>query len=184
MSDNTNNTSTLQSYVDSATGAVQSAISSITGNTTEQAKGDAKQSKADAEYQASHATAKVPGFTASSSGAITKDDPDRQAGAWNQTIGSAKETIGGLVGSQQLKQDGREQNLSGQGQEAKGQLNDYTTGIGNRVQGTVGSAAAGLTGDHDGQAEYERVHAEGKSRQRGAEHDIIKEQEAKAPKSS
>jgi uncharacterized protein YjbJ (UPF0337 family) len=30
------NTSTLQSYVDSATGAVQSAIGSLTGNTSDQ----------------------------------------------------------------------------------------------------------------------------------------------------
>jgi uncharacterized protein YjbJ (UPF0337 family) len=103
MSDNTNNTnntSTFQSYVDSATGAVQNMIGSVTGNTTDQAKGDAKQQKAGAEYDASHATAKVPGFSASSSGAVTKDDPDRSTGAWNQTLGSAKETVGGLIGSE------------------------------------------------------------------------------------
>jgi hypothetical protein len=63
-------------------------------------KGEAKQNKADAEYDASHATAKIPGFTASSSGSVTKDDPDRVAGSYNQTMGSAKETLGGLVGSE------------------------------------------------------------------------------------
>jgi uncharacterized protein YjbJ (UPF0337 family) len=94
------NTSTLKSYVDSATGAVQSAIGSLTGTTGDQVKGDAKQQKAEAEYDASHATAKLPGFSASSSGAVTKDDPDRSAGAWNQTIGSTKEAVGGLVGSE------------------------------------------------------------------------------------
>lgn len=33
-------------------------------------------------------------------GAITKDDPNRTEGSWNQTVGSAKEAVGGLIGSQ------------------------------------------------------------------------------------
>lgn len=94
------NTSTLQSYIDSASGAVQSALGSLTGSTADQNAGEAKKSKADLENEASHATAKVPGFSASSSGAITKDDPNRQEGAWNQTIGSGKEFIGGVVGAE------------------------------------------------------------------------------------
>jgi len=177
MSDNT---STLKSYVDSATGAVQNLVGSVTGNTTDQTKGEAKQHKADAEYEASHATLKGPGFSASSSGAVTKDDPDRSAGAWNQTMGSAKETAGGLVGSENLKQQGRQQNLEGQQQEAKGQLNDFGSGVGNRVQGTVGGAVAGLTGDSEGQAHYQGMHDKGKTQQRGAEHDIQKQADAKA----
>lgn len=101
MSDSNNsNPSTLQSYVDSATGAVQSAIGSVTGSTGDQAKGQTKQDKADVEDKASHAAVKGPGFAAPSSGAVTKDDPDRTSGSWNQTIGSAKETVGGLVGSE------------------------------------------------------------------------------------
>lgn len=63
--------------------------------------GEAKKDKATLEHEASHATAKLPGgISASSSGAVTKDDPNRQEGAWNQTIGSAKETVGNLVGSE------------------------------------------------------------------------------------
>ena len=37
-------------------------------------------------------------------------------------MGSAKETIGNLVGNQNLKQQGREQNISGQGQEGTGTI--------------------------------------------------------------
>lgn len=99
MSDGKDQTSTLQSYVDSATGAAQSVIGSITGNASDQKTGDAKRDEAQKEYDASQATAKLPGFTASSAGAVTKDDPDRRDGSWNQTVGSAKETLGGLVGS-------------------------------------------------------------------------------------
>jgi hypothetical protein len=77
-----------------------------------------------------------------------------------------------------LKQSGRQQNLEGREQEAKGQLSDFGSGVGNRVQGTVGSAVAGLTGDREGQAHYDQLHAEGKTRQRGAEHDIQKQAEA------
>ena len=66
-----------------------------------QVEGQAKQQKGEAEYDASHATAKLPGgITASSSGAVTKDHPDRTAGSWNQTAGSAKEFVGGVVGSE------------------------------------------------------------------------------------
>ena len=62
--------------------------------------GEAKKDKAAVESDLSHATLKAPGISASSSGAITKDDPARQEGAWNQTVGSAKETVGNLVGSE------------------------------------------------------------------------------------
>lgn len=95
--------STLQSYVDSATGAVQSAIGSLTGNTADQAKGEQLKAGADAEHEASQANVKVAGTTVSSDGGVAKDDPNRSQGSWNQTLGSAKETVGGLVGSEVSK---------------------------------------------------------------------------------
>jgi uncharacterized protein YjbJ (UPF0337 family) len=94
------NTSTLQSYIDSASGAVQTVLGNITGSNADKNAGEIKQDKAALENDASHATVKVPGFSASSSGAITKDDPNRQEGAWNQTIGSGKEFVGGIVGAE------------------------------------------------------------------------------------
>lgn len=93
-------TSTLQSYMDSASGAAQSILGSVTGSNADKQAGQQKQDKASLENDASHATAKVPGFSASSSGAITQDDPDRQKGAWNQTVGSGKEFVGGIIGSE------------------------------------------------------------------------------------
>lgn len=148
--------------------------------TTPQAEGAAKQNKGDAEYDASHATAKVPGFTASSAGAITKDDPDRTTGSWNQTVGSAKETVGGLIGSEDLKQTGRQQNAQGQEQEARGQLKDFGSGLSDRASGALGNAVAGVTGDRVKQAEYQNQHDVGKTQQRGAEHDIQKQADAAA----
>ena len=119
------NTSTLQSYIDSATGAVQSAMGSLTGSagdqvcslphpslslcrissalyilTNKQSAGETRKDKAQLENDASHATAKLGNYSVSSSGAITKDDPNRSEGSWNQTIGSAKSAVGGLVGSE------------------------------------------------------------------------------------
>lgn len=179
MSDN--NASTLKSVVDATTGAVQNAIGSLTGNTRDQAEGKAKQDKADAEYDASQATAKLPGITATASG-VTKDHPDRAAGSYNQTVGAAKEAVGGVIGSESLKQSGRQQNLEGQEQEAKGQLSDLASGTADRVTGTVGSAVAGLTGNNVKQEEFQRQHDTGKTQQRGAEHDIKKQAEAEANK--
>ncbi|GAP84688.1 putative mismatched base pair and cruciform dna recognition protein [Rosellinia necatrix] len=172
------NTSTLKSAIDAVTGAAQNAIGSITGSTTDQAKGEAKQHKANAEYDASQATVKIPGFTASSSGAVTKDDPDRAAGAYNQTMGSAKEALGGLIGSESVKAAGRNQNREGQDQEAKGQINDYVSGVGDRITGTAGAAFSSLTGNTNAEAEYRDQHNQGKTQQRGAEHDIKKKADA------
>ena len=169
------NTSTLQSYVDSATGAVQSTIGSLTGNASDQNAGEAKKTKAELENDASQATLKAGNLTASSSGAVTKDDPKRTEGSWNQTVGSAKEAVGGLVGNESLKQAGARQNAEGKGQEAEGQLSDLGSGIGNRVSGAVGGAVAGITGDRDAQLKAQEQHDVGKTQQRGAEHDIQKQ---------
>jgi uncharacterized protein YjbJ (UPF0337 family) len=94
------NTSTLQSYVDSVSGAAQNILGSITGSNADQREGQAKQDKAQVEHDASHAAVTGMGYSASSSGAVTKNDPNRQEGSWNQTVGSGKEMLGGLVGSE------------------------------------------------------------------------------------
>ncbi|KAL7820329.1 hypothetical protein V8C44DRAFT_354481 [Trichoderma aethiopicum] len=182
MSDNTTTTnnkpSTLSSYLESATGAVQNAVGNLTGNTSHQAEGEVRKQKAEAEYDASQAAAKLPGGTVSSTGTFAKDDPNRTTGSWNQTVGAAKETLGGLTGNESLKQSGREQNLEGQQQEAKGQLRDYGHGLSDRAQGAVGSALAGAVRDKEGQERYEELHDHGKTKQRGAEVDIQKQAEA------
>lgn len=77
-----------------------------------------------------------------------------------------------------MKTAGHQQNLEGRNQEAKGQFNDLTSGAGDRVKGTVGSAVAGLTGDKEEQERYNQQRAEGKTQQRGVEHDLQKQAEA------
>lgn len=74
-----------------------------------------------------------------------------------------------------MKRDGQEQNAAGKGQEAQGQLNDLTSGIGNRVSGAVGGVTSAITGDKAKQAEAQEKHDVGKTQQRGAEHDIKKQ---------
>ncbi|EAQ92319.1 hypothetical protein CHGG_00554 [Chaetomium globosum CBS 148.51] len=175
-----NNTSTLKSYVDSATGAVQNAAGSLFGSTGDEAQGKVKQQKAEAEHDASHAAVKVPGGTLSSTG-VAKDDPDRSAGVVEpdgRPYSHAQTLIISRV-PQSLKQAGRDQNRAGQEQEARGQINDFTSGVGDRVTGALGSAAAGLTGDRAKQEEYQAKHDTGKTQQRGAEIDIQKQAEAR-----
>lgn len=174
MSSN-DNTSSLKSVVDTATGYVNSGIAALTGSTGDQAKADEYKSKGAAESDLSHAAAKAGPFTISSSGAPAKDNADRSQGQWDQTIGSAKETVGNLLGNESLKQQGRDQNFQGQGQEAKGQLSDLGKGVSDRVQGTLGGAASALTGDRSGQAKFADIHDEGKTRQRGVEMDLDKQ---------
>ncbi|ORY13210.1 hypothetical protein BCR34DRAFT_481529 [Clohesyomyces aquaticus] len=174
-SNNKDQTSTLQSYVDSATATVQSAIGSITGNPADKQQASDKKVVADAEHDLSHSAAKVGPFTASPSGGIAKDDPNRSAGAWNQNVGALKESVGGFVGAEGLKQEGVRQNKEGQGQEAEGQLKDLGQGLGDRVGGAVGSAVAGLSGNTAAKSEAQKQHDDGKARQRGVEADLQKQ---------
>ena len=62
--------------------------------------------------------------------------------------------------------------MSGDRQEAQGQLSDLGGGIGDRVQGTVGGIVAGVTGDRQAQEKYQAIHDDGKTAQRSAEADI------------
>jgi len=87
MSSNNDQPSTLQSYVDSATGAVQNAFGALTGSSSDKAAGQNKKAEGQAKDDASHATLKLPGMTATASG-VTADDSRRSEGSWNQTLGS------------------------------------------------------------------------------------------------
>merc|ERR1711939_53166 len=158
MSSN-DNTSSLQSVMDTATGYINSGIAAVTGSAGDQAKADQYKTKGEAESDLSHTAAKAGPFTISSSGAPAKDNSQRTQGQWDQTVGSAKETVGNLVGGADLKQQGREQNLQGQSQEAKGQLSDLGKGVSDRAE----------------QQRYADVHDEGKTRQRGVELDLDKQ---------
>ena len=73
-------------------------------------------------------------------------------------MGSVKEATGNLIGSDNLRQQGREQNLQGQGQEAKGQMSDLGQGISDRVGGAVGGAYANLTGNKTAEQAYRDQH--------------------------
>ncbi|KAF2689150.1 hypothetical protein K458DRAFT_413448 [Lentithecium fluviatile CBS 122367] len=168
-------TSTLQSAIDQVSAAGQSILGSLTGNPADKREADNKQAVADAESDLSHSAAKAGPFTVNASGGIAKDDPNRSAGSWNQTVGSAKEAVGGLVGAEGLKQEGIRQNQEGKGQEAQGQLTDLGKGVSDRVGGAVGGAVAGLTGNQAQKDEAQRQHDEGKARQRGVEHDVTKQ---------
>ncbi|KAI4747156.1 hypothetical protein E4T50_02556 [Aureobasidium sp. EXF-12298] len=174
------NTSTLQSYIDSASGAAQSALGSLIGSNADKAcptAGENKKAEADIKHDASHAGANIGGYSVSASG-VAENDPNRSAGSWNQTLGSGKETLGNLIGNESLKQQGAQQNQEGKEQEAKGQLSDLGSGIADRVSGTVGGAVAGVTGNEADKAKFQAKHDQGKTQQRGVEADLDKQARA------
>ncbi|TIA41510.1 hypothetical protein D6C78_01721 [Aureobasidium pullulans] len=170
-------TSTLQSYIDSASGAAQSALGSLIGSNADKNAGENKKAEAEIKHDASRAGANVGGYSVSASG-IAQNDPNRSEGSWNQTVGSGKEALGNLVGNESLKKQGVQQNAEGKEQEAKGQLNDLGSGIADRVSGTVGGAVASVTGNQADKAKYEAKHDEGKTQQRGVEADLDKQARA------
>ncbi|KAI5811364.1 hypothetical protein DFH27DRAFT_597154 [Peziza echinospora] len=163
--------STLQSYVDSATATVQSAISSLTGSNVDKASAEAKKEAAADEHAASHASAKI-GPVSVASGTATLDNQDRRDGQWNETVGSAKKALGNLTGNESLKASGTRQEQEGQGQKAAGQLTDLASGTADRLTGTVGGGLSSLVGNTSAQAEYQHQHDQGKATVRGVEHDV------------
>ncbi|KAF3010030.1 hypothetical protein E8E13_011472 [Curvularia kusanoi] len=175
MSTSKDQTSTGQSYLDQAAGAVQSALGSLTGSTADKAQGENRKLEAAAEKDLSHTTAKAGPFTTTASGGIAQDSPDRSAGAWNQNVGALKESVGGFLGAQGLKQEGIEQNRAGKGQEAQGQMSDLGKGVQDRVGGAVGGVVAGLTGNEAQKEAARKQHDDGKALQRGVEADLQKE---------
>jgi len=168
-------TSTVKSYADSAVAAGQSLLGSITGNPVDKNQAANKRSTAQAEHDASHSVGKLGPIAVSPSGGVSADHPDRTEGSYNQTIGAAKEAIGNAVGADGLRKEGQRQNAEGKGQEAEGQLRDYGTGIGERVKGGIGGAVAGALGDREGEERARQRHDDGKTAQRSAEHDIIRQ---------
>jgi len=176
MSSNDNSSSsTVKSYVDQVVGTAQSAIGSVTGNNQNKGQGGTTKKQAETEQDASHTTAKVSPFTADpNTGAAAKADPGRSGGSWNQTVGAAKESIGNLIGNENLRQEGIRQNAEGKSQEAKGQVQDFSEGITKRVQGALGSVGAAITGDRESEARWRDIQDEGKAKHKGAEADILK----------
>jgi uncharacterized protein YjbJ (UPF0337 family) len=107
------------------------------------------------------------------------DHPDRAQGRWEQTVGSAKETLGGLTGSANLKQQGADQRRAGEQKEAVGQMSDLGQGAADRAEGAMRSAIAGFKGDHEERAKWDAVHDRGKEVQRSVEKEV--EGQTKAP---
>ncbi|KAI9823749.1 MAG: hypothetical protein M1832_002306 [Thelocarpon impressellum] len=176
MTDNT--TSTLKSYVDSATGAAQSALGSLTGSTADKVQGENRRDEAAAKDDLSHSIGKLGPVNVAPSGAASVDDERRTQGSWDQTVGSTKEAVGGLIGAEGLKQQGARQNQAGKGLEAEGQLSDYGSGVADRAKGAVGGVVAGVTGDREGQERYRAQHDIGKTQERSAEMDIQRQANA------
>lgn len=109
---------------------------------------------------------------------VAANDPNRSQGSWNQTIGSGKEMVGNLVGSEALKAEGAQQNREGQQQQAQGQLSDLGSGVADRARGTVGEAVAGLTGNQAAKEASQAQHDRGKTLQRGVESELQKQADA------
>ncbi|KAL8806518.1 MAG: hypothetical protein Q9182_001301 [Xanthomendoza sp. 2 TL-2023] len=172
------NTSTAKSYLDSAVAQGQSVLGSLTGSTGDKNEATARKNQAATEKDASHTVGKLGPLNVSPSGGVSTDDPNRTEGSYNQTIGSAKESLGGLVGAESLKKEGAQQNAQGKGQEAQGQLSDLGSGVKDRVQGTLGGIGASVTGDREKEEEMRLKHDDAKTKQRSAEADMQKQADA------
>ncbi|KAF3912579.1 hypothetical protein ABW21_db0205715 [Orbilia brochopaga] len=167
--------STLGSILQSAAGTIQSGIGQLTGSGKDVNAGETKKVAAEQQHEQSHATAKLGPVTATGEGGAHVDNKDRQQGAWDQTIGSGKQFVGGVVGNESLKQQGRAQYDQGVQQETAGQASDLVEGVGNRVTGAIGSM---VSNDKNVQDAYSRQHDDGKAAVRSVQHDLQRQAEA------
>ncbi|KAK6329682.1 hypothetical protein TWF696_003552 [Orbilia brochopaga] len=167
--------STLGSMLQSAAGTIQSGIGQLTGSGKDVNAGETKKVAAEQQNEQSHATAKLGPVTATADGAAHVDNKDRQQGAWDQTIGSGKQFIGGVVGNETLKSQGRAQYDEGVRRETSGQASDLVEGLSNRVGGAIGSM---VTTDKNVEEAYRQQHDDGKAAVRSVQHDLQKQAEA------
>lgn len=87
-------------------------------------------------------------------------------------MGSAKESLGNLVGSEQLRRTGQDQNAAGKQQESRSQVADWGEGVSERAKGAVGSVGAAVRGSAEDERRFQGMRGAGRERQRGAERDM------------
>ncbi|EWC46627.1 hypothetical protein DRE_04114 [Drechslerella stenobrocha 248] len=167
--------STFGSMIQNAVGTIQSGFGQLVGSNKDVTDGETKKAAAVEQNEQSHTAAKLGPVTATSGGGAHVDNKDRQQGAWDQTIGSGKQFVGGLVGNESLKSSGKTQYNEGVQRETAGQASDLVEGITNRVGGTLGGM---FTTDKGEQEAYRRQHEEGKAAIRSVEADLQKKAEA------
>jgi len=90
-------------------------------------------------------------------------------------LGKGKEFIGGLIGNESLKAQGRAQYDDGLRRETSGQANDLIEGMGNRVAGSLGALAST---DEKERERFSRQHDEGKAAIRSVQYDLQRKAEA------
>lgn len=180
-SNNTNDPNTQNpSYMDTA----RNAVNSMTGNTSdsqgqnENNKNENNKNENDKVTLAFLPRSFVP-FQSNKRQLILMMhlQPDQPSGKYNQTVGSAKQSIGTLVGNKNLQRTGEEQNQQGQDEEAQIHAQNWAEGVEKRAKGKVGAVlAAGQPegGGEDDHMKWKRLHDEGKQTQKGAEQDIDK----------
>ncbi|PGH08324.1 hypothetical protein AJ79_06011 [Helicocarpus griseus UAMH5409] len=108
-----------------------------------------------------------------------KETQPPPSGQYNQTVGSAKQTLGSAIGNDSLRKAGEQQNAEGEEQEARKQAQQWGQGAGDRVTGKVGEF---LSGPGFGGSEEERIKAENERRKFKEMHDEGKAQQKEAKK--
>jgi len=175
MSQNPNESSTVGAMFQNVVGTVQNGLGQLVGSGKDVQEGEVKKAVATEKDERSHTAAKLGPITATGEGGAHVDNKDRQEGSFDQTIGSGKQFVGGLIGSEALKAQGRDQYNQGVQREAAGQASDLVEGISNRVSGALGSA---VSGDALEKERYREQHDEGKAAVRSVQHDLQKKAEA------
>ncbi|KAJ7915220.1 hypothetical protein B0H13DRAFT_2000760 [Mycena leptocephala] len=80
------------------------------------------------------------------------NSPSQTNGATNSMMGSAKEMVGGAVGSKSMQNDGKQQHAEGEAEKKTAQTADAADGLYNQVAGKVNNVIGSMMGDQSKEA--------------------------------
>ncbi|KAL7007262.1 hypothetical protein EMMF5_003101 [Cystobasidiomycetes sp. EMM_F5] len=91
-------------------------------------------------------------------------EPSKANASYNQTVGSAKQTVGSLVDTTlgtDLQQQGQTQYNEGVAEQKAAEAEGYIKGTADRVEGKINNVVGAVTGDRQQQAEGQTQHDKG-----------------------
>ncbi|TIB42155.1 hypothetical protein E3P86_00488 [Wallemia ichthyophaga] len=80
-------------------------------------------------------------------------DPSKTNAQWNSTVGTAKESLGNAVGSEDYSKAGKEQHAKGEAERKEAEAKQYGEGMVDSAAGKIKNVGGAVTGDKQKQAE-------------------------------